>query len=132
VLNRCSAWNKTIAAVITQKNQYVGYKSNNVVTDDYRKMADMMIDDWEANGKQTIAGCNRFYFSSGDRRIPYNKFSVCEDGKGSWYDRQETPEGTFCRHAHVQAEQFSRHSLADANNNANDEELQPVSQVAMR
>jgi hypothetical protein len=107
VLNRAAKWKMSLEDVILQKNQFVGYRATNPVTEDYRAMVDQTIADWDKNGRTEIDGCGRFYFHSGSKKIPCNQFAIAQDGR--WESRQQTIEGTYCEHATQQAETYFRH-----------------------
>jgi hypothetical protein len=112
VLNRCTAWNQSLMETISQKNQYMGYKETHPATEDYLRMADIMLDEWEKGGKKLIDGCNRFYFVTGELGKS-NKFYTA-DINGRWESRTETTAGTYCACARAQAGEFFGHEVGES------------------
>lgn len=109
VLNRMSSplFKGTAADVITQKNQYLGYKPTNPVTSDYRRMVDIAVDEWEANGCK-VDDCDHFYFVT-DIPGVCNKFEVSHDHQGRWVktsQKEYSPRQHYCHTALDQAARF--------------------------
>ena len=86
VLNRASSplFKGSLADIVLQKGQYVGYSEEHPLTKDYLTMVDMAIADWEANGCQKIEGCDHYYFVTGIAGV-CNKFEISPaNNHGRW------------------------------------------------
>lgn len=110
VLNRMSSplFKGSITEIVTAKNQYVGYRAENPVTPAYRRMVDIVVEDWEANGCQHIDGCNHYYFVTGIPSV-CNKFEISADPQGAWVPsakKQYEKLLHYCDVAQKQAERY--------------------------
>ena len=85
VLNRMASplFKGGVEEIIKQPGQYLGYSDENPVTPAYRRMVDLVVDEWEANGKQAVTGCNHYYFVTGVANV-CNKFEISRDNQGKW------------------------------------------------
>lgn len=111
VLNRASSplFKGSLADIVLQKGQYVGYSEKHPLTKDYLTMVDMAIADWEANGCQKIEGCDHYYFVTGIAGV-CNKFEISPaNNYGRWIptkDKKYAKLQNYCPTATEQAERF--------------------------
>ncbi len=110
VLNRKASplFKGSIADIVTAPNQYLGYKETNPVTPAFRRMVDMVVDEWEANGEKTVDGCHHFYFVTG-RAGKDNKFEDSPTLDGRWVpykDKKYAKLGHYCPVAEQQAARY--------------------------
>ena len=115
VLNRMSSplFKSTAADIITQKDQYIGYKATNPITHEYRRMVDIAVDDWEANGCQKVSGCDHFYFVTGIPNV-CNKFEISHDHQGHWVSNDQKDYAPMQHYCAVATDQAARY-FAEAN-----------------
>ncbi len=104
VLNRYASplFKGSINDIITAKNQYIGFNTNNPVIAKIREVVDFVVNDWEAHDRQEIDDCNHFYFVT-DIRGVCNKYKISPKGShGSWTATKDEYEH-YCPTAERQA-----------------------------
>lgn len=116
VLNRVASplFPNDITTIVTTKGQYVGYRPQNPVTKAYRRIVDIVIEDWEANNYQKIDGCNHYYFVTGIRSI-CNKFEISPDNQGAWIASPEKKYAKMRHYCDIANEQAKRYSIEEHN-----------------
>ena len=110
VLNRKASplFKGSIADIITQPGQYIGYKDTNPITPAFRRMVDIVVDDWEANGKTEVKGCDHYYFVTGIAGN-CNKFEKARGNHGQWVaprNKQYEKLRHYCPVAEQQATRY--------------------------
>ncbi|MBR4418553.1 MAG: hypothetical protein IKT33_00960 [Clostridia bacterium] len=111
VLNRASSpyFKGSLADIVKQKNQYLGYNQNNPLTKDYLTMVDMAIDYWEASGCKKIEGCNHYYFVTGISGI-CNKFEISpKNNYGKWVPTKDKKYAKMRNYCPVATDQANRY-----------------------
>lgn len=110
VLNRASSplFPNSITAIVTTKGQYVGYRPQNPVTKKYRRIVDIVIEDWESNNCKKIEGCNHYYFVTGIRSI-CNKFEISPDEQGTWVPTPNKKYAKLRHYCDIATEQSKRY-----------------------
>lgn len=105
--------------IITAKNQFVGYKPNQVVDPEIRKFVDWYLD-VEIKGRPKSEECNRYYFVTGIKG-KCNKFENSPVGShGEWvpaaHKHYDEP-GHYCQHAVAQANRYKHWAEAQRTQN---------------
>lgn len=83
VLNRVDAGYGGISTCIKAKRQFVGYKTDNPVTDEMYDLAKLVIEDWATGQEKYRVLPNKFLYFHGDGR--HNHFTT-KSGGGIEYD----------------------------------------------
>ena len=109
VLNRMASplFKGSITNIVTEKNQYVGYRPSNPVKANYLRIVNMVVDEWEANGCQKIEGCNHYYFVTGIPGV-CNKFEISADPDGRWVPHAEKQYAEMKHYCNVATNQAIR------------------------
>lgn len=84
VLNRVDAGYGSISTCIKAERQFVGYKSNNPVTDELYDLAKLVIEDWATGKEEYRVLPNIFRYFYGDGR--HNHFTTKPNGGGVEYN----------------------------------------------
>lgn len=84
VLNRVDAGYGDISTCIKAKRQFVGYKSDNPVTDELYDLAKLVIDDWATGTEEYRVLPHIFRYFYGDGR--HNHFTTKPNGGGVEYN----------------------------------------------
>ena len=85
VLNRVDAGYGSISTCIKAKRQFVGYKSDNPVTDELYDLAKLVIEDWSTGEEKYRVLPSEFLYFHGDGR--HNHFTT-KSGGGVEYNHQ--------------------------------------------
>ena len=110
VLNRKASplFKGSIADIITQPGQYIGYQDSNPITPAYRRMVDLVVDEWETSGKTEVKGCDHYYFVTGIAGV-CNKFEKAHGNHGKWVaprNKQYEKLKHYCPVAQQQAARY--------------------------
>lgn len=84
VLNRVDAGYGDISTCIKAKRQFVGYKSDNPVTDELYDLAKLVIEDWATGTEEYRVLPHTFRYFYGDGR--HNHFTTKPNGGGVEYN----------------------------------------------
>lgn len=110
VLNRKASplFKGSIADIVTAPNQYLGYKETNPVTPAFRRIVDIVVDDWEANGEKAVDGCHHYYFVTGIAGN-CNKFEISHDHQGKWVSGKNKQYAKLKHYCPVAEQQAARY-----------------------
>ncbi len=111
VLNRASSplFKGSLADIVKQKNQYVGYSAKHPLTKDYLTMVDMAIDYWEAHDCKKIDGCDHYYFVTGITGV-CNKFEISpKNNNGKWIPSSSKQYAKLRHYCPVATDQAKRY-----------------------
>lgn len=89
VLNRVDAGYGDISTCIKAKRQFVGYKSDNPVTNELYYLAKLVIEDWATGEEKYRVLPNEFLYFHGDGR--HNHFTTKSDGGVEYHHQIPDP-----------------------------------------